>query len=137
MLFPSSGRIDAGTAKRKAIAFAGGDLESLDRDVKARGEEGAGRRISFAVLSAMRTVRNMGRRGDRDVGPRAVEVWGVNYPGFGGSTGPARLARIGPAALAAFDALKREARDRPVVVFGASMGTTAALHIAAHRRLLV
>ena len=38
---------------------------------------------------------------------RAVEIWGMNYPGFGGSTGPARLARIGPAAVAAFDALRR------------------------------
>ena len=65
---------------------------------------------------------------------RAVEVWGMNYPGFGGSTGPARLARLGPAALAAFDALKQTAGDRPVVVFGASLGTTTALHIAAQRK---
>jgi pimeloyl-ACP methyl ester carboxylesterase len=66
---------------------------------------------------------------------RAVEVWGMNYPGFGGSTGPARLARLGPAALAAFDALKRAAGDRPIVVFGASLGTTTALHVAAHRQV--
>ena len=66
-------------------------------------------------------------------GNRPVEVWGMNYPGFGGSTGPARLARLGPAALAAFDALKRTAGDRPIIVFGASLGTTTALHIAAHR----
>jgi pimeloyl-ACP methyl ester carboxylesterase len=66
---------------------------------------------------------------------RAVEVWGMNYPGFGGSTGPARLARLGPAALAAFDAVKRTAGDRPIVVFGASLGATTALHIAAHRNI--
>jgi len=64
---------------------------------------------------------------------RAVEIWGMNYPGFGGSTGPARLSRIGPAALAAFDELKRSADDRPIVPFGTSIGATAALHIAAHR----
>jgi pimeloyl-ACP methyl ester carboxylesterase len=64
---------------------------------------------------------------------RAVEVWSVNYPGYGGSTGPARLARIGPAALTAFDALKAKAGDRPVVVFGTSIGTAAALHVAAQR----
>jgi pimeloyl-ACP methyl ester carboxylesterase len=64
---------------------------------------------------------------------RAVEVWGVNYPGFGGSTGPARLARIGPAALAVFDELRRTAGDRPIVLFGASLGTTATLHVAAKR----
>lgn len=64
---------------------------------------------------------------------RGVEVWGVNYPGFGGSTGPARLARIGPTALAAFDELKRTAGARPIIVSGTSFGTIAALHVAAQR----
>ena len=64
---------------------------------------------------------------------RAVEIWGMNYPGFGGSTGPARLSQIGPAALAAFDELKRQAGGRPIVLFGASIGATAALHVAAQR----
>ena len=57
----------------------------------------------------------------------------MNYPGFGGSSGPARLATVGPAALAACDAIKRVAGERPVVIFGASFGTTAALHVAAER----
>jgi pimeloyl-ACP methyl ester carboxylesterase len=88
---------------------------------------------------------------------RAVEIWGMNYPGFGGSTGPARLARIGPAAVAAFDVLKRDAANKggiesavssgptpnpalrtahttaPIVLFGTSIGVTAALHVAASR----
>src|SRR5213076_1731280 len=62
-----------------------------------------------------------------------VEVWGVNYPGFGGSSGPARLARIGPASLAAYDELRKVAGTRPIFVFGASLGSTADLHIAAQR----
>ena len=57
----------------------------------------------------------------------------MNYPGFGGSTGPARLKRIAPAAMAAFDALQHEAGERPIVLFGASIGSAPALHIAAHR----
>ena len=64
---------------------------------------------------------------------RPVEVWAVNYPGYGGSPGPARLASIPPAALAAYDALKSHAGDRPVFVSGQSLGTAAALHVAAHR----
>jgi pimeloyl-ACP methyl ester carboxylesterase len=64
---------------------------------------------------------------------RAVEIWGMNYPGFGGSTGPARLARIGPAAVTAFDVLRREAADAPIVAYGASIGVAAALHVAASR----
>jgi pimeloyl-ACP methyl ester carboxylesterase len=65
---------------------------------------------------------------------RAVEIWGMNYPGFGGSTGPARLSRIGPATLAAFDELQRQATSQsataPIVLFGTSIGVTAALHVA-------
>jgi hypothetical protein len=62
-----------------------------------------------------------------------VEVWAVNYPGYGASAGSARLSSIAPAALAAYDALKLRAGDRPIFVGGRSIGTTAALHVAAHR----
>lgn len=62
-----------------------------------------------------------------------VEVWAVNYPGYGGSPGPARLAAIPPAALAAYDALRARAGDRPIFVSGLSLGTAAALHVSAHR----
>src|SRR4029453_648775 len=64
---------------------------------------------------------------------RGVEIWGMNYPGFGASTGPARLSKIGPAAPAAFDELKRHAGDTASVPFGTSIGATAALRIAAAR----
>jgi pimeloyl-ACP methyl ester carboxylesterase len=64
---------------------------------------------------------------------RAVEIWGMNYPGFGGSTGTARLSKVGSAALAAFDELRRHAADTPIVPFGTSIGATAALHVAANR----
>jgi len=62
-----------------------------------------------------------------------VEVWAVNYPGYGGSTGPAKLARLGPAGLVAYDALKQHAGDRPIFVAGNSLGTAVALHVATQR----
>src|SRR5262249_57103878 len=89
---------------------------------------------------------------------RAVEIWGMNYPGFGGSKGPARLSKIGPAALAAFDELQRQAMSKsavepavpsrsssnpalrtahttaPIVSFGTSIVVTPPLHVAAQRR---
>jgi len=133
MLFPGTGRIDAGTAKRKTIAFAGGELEIWSAASKLAEKKGRADAYFLRFYGnadrAERWVAEEAEMWDQ----RAVTVWGVNYPGFGGSTGPARLARIGPAALAAFDGLKRQAADRPIVVFGTSMGTTAALHIAAHR----
>src|SRR5437667_3904179 len=57
----------------------------------------------------------------------------MNYPGFGRSTGPARLTRMAPAALTAFDALRSNAGERPIVLFGASIGSAPALYVAAHR----
>lgn len=64
-----------------------------------------------------------------------VEIWGMNYPGSGGSQGPAQIARVGPDALAVYDAVKQMAGHRPIFVQGWSLGTTVALCVAANRRV--
>jgi pimeloyl-ACP methyl ester carboxylesterase len=135
VLFPTTYRIDAGAAVRKPIPFEGGELEIWTARSKLAQQRGQ------PEVCVLRFYGNADRA-DRWVADeaemwnnRAVEVWGMNYPGFGGSTGPARLARLGPAALAAFDALKETAGDRPIIVFGASLGTTTALHVAAQRKI--
>ncbi|MDP9291378.1 MAG: lysophospholipase, partial [Verrucomicrobiota bacterium] len=132
ILFPQTGRIDAGAAIRREIPFQNGKLEIWTA------ASGLAQR-SQPQIYVLRFYGN-GDRADRWAAleadawdNRAVEVWGVNYPGYGGSTGPARLTAIGPAALAAFDALKSVAGEKPIVVFGASLGATAALHVAAKR----
>lgn len=71
--------------------------------------------------------------GDDIARSHPVEVWAMNYPGFGGSPGKAKLAALPVAGLAAYDAIKAKAGDRPVIIWGASMGSTVALHIAANR----
>ena len=63
----------------------------------------------------------------------AVEIWAVNYPGYGQSAGAATLDNIPPAALAAYDALAHRANGKPIFVSGHSIGTAAALCVAAHR----
>lgn len=135
VLFPTTDRIDAGAAVRKPIPFEGGELEIWVARSKIAQQRGQ------PEVYVLRFYGNADRA-DRWVADeaemwnnRAAEVWGMNYPGFGGSTGPARLARLGPAALAAFDAIKQIAGDRPIIVFGASLGTTTALHIAAQRKV--
>ena len=135
ILFPTTYRIDAGAATRKAVPFQNGELEVWTaRSARAR-------QLAQAEIYVLRFYGNADRA-DRWVAieaemwkDRAVEVWGMNYPGFGGSTGPARLTGLGPAALVAFDELQKVAGDRPIVVYGASLGTTTALHIAAHRKI--
>ena len=133
ILFPSTRPIDAGAAVRKTIPFQSGELEIWTARSHRIGRDG---RPDFYVLrfygNADRAEHWVATDAEAWNG-RAVEVWGMNYPGFGGSTGPARLNRVGPAALTAFDALQRRANGRPVIVFGASLGTTAALDVAAHR----
>lgn len=71
--------------------------------------------------------------GVEQAGRRRIEVWAMNYPGYGGSTGAARLRAIGPAALATYDAARARAGDRPIYVSGISIGNAAALHVAARR----
>lgn len=133
ILFPTTAPINAGGATRKTVPFAGGELEiwrAASRLAQSNGQAdayvlrfyGNADRAEYWVADEAEMWNN-----------RAIEVWGVNYPGFGGSTGPARLAQLGPAGLTAFDALQKVAGDRPIILFGASLGTTVALDIAAHR----
>jgi hypothetical protein len=131
ILFPTRTPIDAGGAVRRTIPFENGELEIWTAQSKRAQQQGR------ADLFILRFYGNADRA-DRWVAmeaemwnDRAVEIWGMNYPGFGGSTGPARLTRIGPAAVAAFEMLAHEARDAPIVAFGTSIGVTAALYVAA------
>ena len=66
-------------------------------------------------------------------GHRAVEIWAFNYPGYGRSTGPRTLVALADASIDAFDALRREAGDRPIIAEGFSLSTAPALHVAANR----
>jgi pimeloyl-ACP methyl ester carboxylesterase len=133
ILFPTRAPIDAGGAIRKTIPFQNGEVEIWTAASKlARQKGGADIYVLRFYGNADRAERWLTAEAE-EWNDRAVEIWGMNYPGFGGSTGPARLSRIGPAALAAFDELKRNAADRPILVYGASIGATAALHVAASR----
>lgn len=62
-----------------------------------------------------------------------VEVWGMNYPGSGGSEGPTRLDRVVPDAVGVFDAMRERGGGRPIFLHSASFGTAVALGVAAQR----
>jgi len=133
ILFPTRAPINAGGAIRKTIPFENGQLEVwIAQSRLAQSKGNADAYVLCFYGNADRAERWAAAEADM-WNDRAVEIWGMNYPGFGGSTGPARLSKIGPAVLAAFDELKSHAVDRPIVPFGASIGATAALHVAAHR----
>ena len=132
-LFPTTTPIDVGRAVRKAVPFENGELEIWTAQSQRAQQQG---RADIFVLRFYGNADRADRWAAIEAGmwdDRAVEIWGMNYPGFGGSTGPARLSRIGPAALSAFDELKHHANGRPIVPFGTSIGATAALDLAASR----
>lgn len=126
------GPVDARGARQRLIPFRGGQLEIFS--ARSPGALAAQPRAYVLMF-----VGNEDRADPYPVpvaaefGDRPVEVWAVNYPGFGGSSGPPYLNRLGPAALAAYDALAAEANGKPIVVRGASLGSLGALCIAARR----
>ena len=133
ILFPTKAPIDAGGAVRKTVPFQNGELE-LWTAVSQRAQQDG--RADIYILrfygNADRAERWVAAEAE-EWDNRALEIWGMNYPGFGGSTGPARLSRIGLAALVAFDELQRHANSQPIVLYGTSLGACAALHVAAQR----
>src|SRR5262249_47224497 len=135
ILFPTTNPINPRGAVRRMIPFENGTLEIWTARSRLAQQQ------DWPEAYALRFYGNADRA-DGWVSleaemwnERAIEIWGMNYPGFGGSTGPARLKSIAPAALAAFDELQRQANGRPIVLFGASIGTAPALHIAANRQV--
>jgi pimeloyl-ACP methyl ester carboxylesterase len=57
----------------------------------------------------------------------------MNYPGYGGSEGGAKLSLIAPAAMRTYDDLAKRANGRPIFLAGNSMGSVPALYVAARR----
>ncbi len=134
VLFPTRAPLTHPGAARMMLPFRDGALELWT----ARSRPATTERAELYVLrfygNADRADPNVGVEIREQWSRRDTVLWGVNYPGYGSSDGAAQLDSIGPAALAAYDALRREAGpDRPILVFGTSLGTTAALHVAAQR----
>jgi pimeloyl-ACP methyl ester carboxylesterase len=135
ILFPSRQHIDPHGATRETIPFHNGELEIWSaRSHLAKQRDYVDAYTLRFYGNADRADRWAALEADA-FGERAIDVWGVNYPGFGGSSGPARLKRMGEAGIAAFDALKTKADGKPIYVFGASIGSAVALHVAANRNV--
>lgn len=71
----------------------------------------------------------------RQWGAKPVEVWAMNYPGSGGSSGAPRLGQLCPSAEETYDALRKTAGSRPVFAQANSLGTAVALCLARQRSM--
>jgi hypothetical protein len=118
ILYPSTGPLDAITAKPVYVPIGEkGKIEVwVDRSPGVGKAEPAAFLIEFtgnatraeqvATYSASRWRQH------------SVEVWMVNYPGYGGSTGKADLNAIAPAALAVYDHVAKLAYGWPIFLGG-------------------
>lgn len=131
VLHPTTNSTDAGPATRETIAGPLGVVEAW----VARSFPDANPADAFVLCftgNEQRAERLAAYNATR-WSPHRVEAWTVNFPGYGGSTGPARLRSIPPQALAAYDALAVRAGGKPIYVTSNSLGGTAALYVAANR----
>jgi pimeloyl-ACP methyl ester carboxylesterase len=133
MVFPPNHEVvNVSDAERKIVVVAGRKVECwVARSPGARGVEPQAFVLFFV---------GKGDRADRWTGAVAgawgdkpVEVWGMNYPGSGGTEGNADITQVAPDALGVFDAAGEAAHGRPVFIHAGSFGTTAALSVAARR----
>jgi pimeloyl-ACP methyl ester carboxylesterase len=133
LLHPSRHGIDAGHAVRLTVPYNGGHVEiwSARSPALADGAEPRAFVLEFCgnATRAEEIAQFVARRWEK----HPVEVWVMNYPGFGGSDGRAELKSIVPSATAAYDQLARRANGRPIFLEANSMGTVPALHVAANR----
>jgi uncharacterized protein len=133
LLHPSRHAIDAGNAVRLTVAHNGRQVEiwSARSSALADGAEPRAYVLEFCgnATRAEEIAQFVAQRWRK----HPVEVWVMNYPGFGGSEGRAELKTIAPSAMAAYDELALRAGGRPIFVEANSMGTVPALHVAANR----
>jgi pimeloyl-ACP methyl ester carboxylesterase len=62
------------------------------------------------------------------------EVWMIDYPGFGKSTGEISEAILYEQALLVFDSAREKTGSENIAVYGKSIGTGIASYVAAHRK---
>jgi pimeloyl-ACP methyl ester carboxylesterase len=123
--------LDPGIARQHLLKVEGRQVECWVARSPAASQHGPEGYVLFFV--------GQGDRADRYLSdeagwwPQPVEIWGMNYPGSGGSEGPAEITRVGPDALAVYDTVRKIAGDHPIFVEGGSLGTTVALCVAAAR----
>ncbi len=69
--------------------------------------------------------------------PSQVEpiAWVVNYPGYGGSAGEAKLSEFPRTALQVYEAIQEEAKGAPIWVSSFSIGTLPALYLAQAKKV--
>jgi uncharacterized protein len=132
LLYPSTQPESAGGAQERKVDVKGKVVQVwVTRSAGIRDESPKARVLAFTgnATRAEWVAADLARLW----GDHSVEVWVMNYPGYGGSAGPATVAAIPPAALGVYDAMASVQPGVPIIVSGNSLGCATALSVASHR----
>jgi len=135
LIFPSTEPIPVDHAQARLIDLHGQKIEVLIARSPALvdGEAPAGYVLEFTGnASRAEDVIAESRRRWSEL---PVEIWAMNYPGFGKSDGPCTVKSIPSIALSTWDELHRLADAKPIFLAGRSFGTTVALYVASQRKV--
>jgi pimeloyl-ACP methyl ester carboxylesterase len=135
LLYPSTNPRDAAGAKPHALAIEGG--KSLEIFTDRSPACGTGEPKAYVLEfcgNGTRAEDITAWLANQRWRQWPVEVWCLNYPGYGQSTGPAALKSIPPAALATYDSLRQTAGERPIILEANSLGSATAIYVATQRK---
>lgn len=130
ILCPTTDEIAVEEKTRHLIEFEHGQLEVWKQWVDGH----VGDEPDLYVLKFPGTGGRAERAGPHpaDLWPDVrAEIWAVNPPGYGGSTGPASIGKIAAMAQTVLDDMASQAAGRPILVTGNSLGCVSALYLAA------
>jgi len=132
ILRPTRYPLDADGKARRLVPLGGGHVEVWTQRTGVPSADAADLFVLKFPGTAGRAERSSAHPADAWPG-LAVELWTVNPPGYGGSTGTASLRHTAAVADAVFEQLESQAAGRPIVVTGSSLGCVSALYLAARR----
>ncbi len=131
ILRPTKHPVAAPDKTRRMIPFGRGSIEIWSRMIGATHRDDVDVFVLKFSGTAGRAERSTYHPLDYWTDLRA-NLWSVNPPGYGGSTGTASLSTLAEAASTAYRELADIAQGRPIIVMGNSLGTVSALYLAAN-----
>ena len=132
ILKPSRHELSAVGKERHDIPFRKGHIETWTQRVGTSSSDDVDLFVLKFAGTAGRAERATYHPMDYWTDLKA-ELWAVNPPGYGQSSGSASVKSLAEMATTAFDAMAEIADGRPIIVMGNSLGTVPALYLSANR----
>jgi pimeloyl-ACP methyl ester carboxylesterase len=132
ILVPTTHEIETEGKSRLALPFDQGELEVWVHRVGTDTTDDADAFVLKFPGAGSRAERSTDHPAEQWPDLR-TEIWAINFPGYGGSSGRASLQTMAAATDEVYTALHRRAAGRPIVATGSSLGCVSALYLAARR----